>query len=110
MFVLVMQPGESGGTVRAGAIELDRTSLKVRRRGRELRLGPVEFRLLELLVGEPGRIFTRAEILERTWPAGNTVDMRTIDAHMRHLRRILGRDAIRTVRGQGYAFNEDAGR
>ncbi len=107
--MLLMPASESGAVVRAGAIELDRLARKVRRGGRELRLGPVEFRLLDLLLGEPGRIFSRAEILAAVWGSESATDLRTIDAHVRHLRRALGRTAIVTARGQGYGFNASAG-
>ena len=80
----------------------------MRRGGADLHLGPVEFRLLELLASEPRRIFSRTDILHAVWGAGSVIDIRTIDAHIRYLRRALGRDAIRTARGHGYGFNEKA--
>jgi two-component system phosphate regulon response regulator PhoB len=69
-------------------------------------LGPIEFRILELLLREPGRAYTRAQIVEAVWGPGAIVDERNVDAQIARLRRALVRDVIRTVRGYGYSFNE----
>jgi len=95
--------------LRGGDIELDRETHRVRRNGRELRLGPTEFRLLEYLMQSPGRVFSRAQLLDGVWGSDVFVDERTVDVHIGRLRRALGQgeDPIRTVRGAGYAFDEN---
>ena len=94
----------------AGDLELDRETCRVRRAGREVNLGPTEFRLLEFLMQSPGRVFSRQQLLDGVWGHGVYVDERTIDVHVGRLRKAINRgharDPIRTVRGVGYAFNE----
>ncbi len=94
--------------LRAGDLELDKETHRVRRRGRELHLGPTEFRLLEFLMQNPGRVYTRAQLLDGVWGRDVYVDERTVDVHVGRLRKALGhgRDPIRTVRGSGYSFDE----
>ena len=76
-------------------------------------LTPHEFRLLALLVGHPGRVFTREQVLARAWEDGGAVTDRAIDAHVKTLRRKLaeaggpaGENLIETVRGVGYRARE----
>jgi two-component system phosphate regulon response regulator PhoB len=94
----------------AGDIELDRETRRVRREGRELHLGPTEFRLLEFLMQSPGRVFSREQLLDGVWGRDVYIDERTVDVHIGRLRkainRPLGADPIRTVRGAGYSFDE----
>ena len=94
----------------AGDMELDRETRRVRRAGREVNLGPTEFRLLEFLMQSPGRVFSREQLLNGVWGHGVYVDERTVDVHVGRLRKAINRgharDPIRTVRGAGYAFNE----
>ncbi len=94
----------------AGDIELNRDTHRVRRNGREIHLGPTEFRLLEFLMQSPGRVFTREQLLDGVWGRDVYVDERTVDVHVGRLRKAINRgrraDPIRTVRGAGYAFNE----
>jgi two-component system phosphate regulon response regulator PhoB len=94
--------------LKAGDIELDRSTHRVRRNGRELHVGPTEFRLLEFLMQSPGRVFSRAQLLDGVWGRDVFVDERTVDVHVGRLRKSLGRgrDPIRTVRGSGYSFDE----
>lgn len=96
--------------LQAGDIELDRETHRVHRNGREVRLGPTEYRLLEFLMSAPGRVFTREQLLNGVWGHDNYVDERTVDVHVGRLRRAISRgkekDPIRTVRGSGYALNE----
>lgn len=91
-----------------GDIVLSSESYRVFRGDREVRLGPKEFRMLELFMREPGRPYSRAQILEATWPPGGNVDERTVDVHIGRLRKAMqaGRRAnpIRTIRGVGYAL------
>ena len=98
--------------LRAGDIELDRETHRVRRSGREIHLGPTEFRLLEFLMQSPGRVFSREQLLDGVWGHDVYIDERTVDVHVGRLRKALnkhrrGADPIRTVRGVGYAFNEE---
>ena len=103
-------PEVVSAVLRAGELELDRETFRVRRSGREVHLGPTEFRLLEFLMKSPGRVFSREQLLNGVWGHDVYVDERTVDVHIGRLRRALNRgrsrDPIRTVRGAGYAFNE----
>ena len=94
----------------AGDIALDRETRRVRRAGRELHLGPTEFRMLEFLMEKPGRVFTRAQLLDGVWGHDSEIDERTVDVHVGRLRKAINRprekDPIRTVRGAGYSFDE----
>src|SRR5499427_6690779 len=99
----------------AGDIELDREKKRVSRSGREVPLGPTEFRLLEFLMQSPGRVFSREQLLDGVWGRDVYIDERTVDVHVGRLRRALNRggrasDPIRTVRGTGYSFDEHFGR
>ncbi|MEM7694923.1 MAG: phosphate regulon transcriptional regulator PhoB [Pseudomonadota bacterium] len=96
--------------LKGGEIELDRATHRVRRAGREVRLGPTEFRLLEFLMQSPGRVFAREQLLNGVWGRDVYVDERTVDVHIGRLRKAINRsrlkDPIRTVRGAGYAFDD----
>jgi DNA-binding response OmpR family regulator len=100
--------GESPNVVRHGSIELDRARFLASCEGAVLRLTRQEFRILDLLLSAPGRVFTREEVLDRAWDDGGTVTDRAIDAHVKALRRKLGSAAtvIETVRGIGYRARE----
>jgi len=104
------RPEVIASLLRAGDIELDRETHRVRRSGRELRLGPTEFRLLEFLMKSPGRVFSREQLLDGVWGRDVYVDERTVDVHIGRLRKAVNRgrvkDPIRTVRGSGYAFDD----
>jgi two-component system phosphate regulon response regulator PhoB len=98
----------------AGDLDLDRETRRVRRGTRDIHLGPTEFRLLELLLEKPGRVFTRAQLLDGIWGQAAEIDERTVSVHVGRLRKRLSReserDPIRTVRGTGYAFDETFGK
>ncbi len=104
------KPGHVATLLLAGDIELDRETRRVRRSGRELHLGPTEFKLLEFLMQSPGRVFTREQLLDGVWGHDVYIDERTVDVHVGRLRKAINRprspDPIRTVRGAGYAFDE----
>jgi len=104
------RPEAISPVLKAGDLDLDRETFRVRRSGREVHLGPTEFRLLEFLMKSPGRVFSREQLLDGVWGRDVYVDERTVDVHIGRLRRALNRgrsrDPIRTVRGAGYAFNE----
>ncbi|MCS0494953.1 phosphate regulon transcriptional regulator PhoB [Ancylobacter mangrovi] len=104
------KPDHISTLLRAGDIELDRETKRVHRGGRELHLGPTEFRLLEFLMQSPGRVYSREQLLDGVWGQDVYIDERTVDVHVGRLRKALNRprqpDPIRTVRGSGYSFNE----
>jgi two-component system, OmpR family, phosphate regulon response regulator PhoB len=98
----------------AGDLDLDRLTRRVRRGDRDINLGPTDFRLLEYLLEKPGRVFSRAQLLDGVWGQASEIDERTVDVHVGRLRKALSRgrerDPIRTVRGTGYAFDETFGK
>jgi DNA-binding response OmpR family regulator len=91
-------------TVRAGPVELDRAARRVRRDGREIRLTPTEFDLLDCLARNRGTVLTRAVLLEQVWDWADASGTRVVDSHIKALRRKLGADLIRTVHGVGYSL------
>jgi len=103
-------PSRLQDTLQVGDIVLDRDAHRVTRGGRELRIGPTEYRLLEFMMESPGRVFSRTQLLDGVWGRDVFVDERTVDVHIGRLRKALNRgreqDPIRTVRGAGYAFGE----
>ena len=104
------RPERIAGRLQAGELMLDRTARRVRRGERDIHLGPTEFRLLEHLMEKPGRVFTRAQLLDSVWGDAAEIDERTVDVHVGRLRKAIvrgrERDPLRTVRGAGYAFDE----
>lgn len=108
------RPERVASKLTLGDIDLDRDTRRVRRAGREIHLGPTEFRLLEYLMEKPGRVFTRGQLLDSVWGMSAEIDERTVDVHVGRLRKALIRgrepDPIRTVRGAGYSFDETFGR
>ena len=86
-------PAHVAHLLAAGDIELDRETHRVRRGGRELHLGPTEFRLLEFLMQSPGRVFSREQLLDGVWGRDVYVDERTVDVHVGRLRKALNRAA-----------------
>jgi DNA-binding response OmpR family regulator len=92
--------------VRVGDVELDPERRRVRRAGETVHLTPTEFDLLEYLASRPGRVATREELLGRVWGYEIPSGARTVDSHIRSLRRKLGAGLIRTVHGVGYAVEE----
>jgi two-component system phosphate regulon response regulator PhoB len=107
-------PERVANVLALGDIELDREKKRVSRGGRDVPLGPTEFRLLEFLMEAPGRVFSREQLLDKVWGRDVYIDERTVDVHVGRLRKILNRrgddDPIRTVRGAGYAFNDRFGK
>jgi two-component system phosphate regulon response regulator PhoB len=109
-----VSPNRVASSLDAGDLHLDRASHRVRRGGRELHLGPTEFRLLEFLMERPGRVFSRAQLLDHVWSMDSEIDERTVDVHVGRLRKAINkpreRDPVRTIRGAGYSFDENFGR
>ena len=102
---------ERAGPLRAGAVELDPEMHRVSVSGRELSLTPTEFRLLHALVAEPGRTFTRQQLLDRIAGPDFAGFDRNVDVHVANLRKKLGLHPtpVRTVYGVGYRFQTDVG-
>jgi len=107
----VMRRGANSGEepLNAGVLELDSAGHRVLASGNEIKLGPTEFRLLQFLMTHPDRVYSRAQLLDRVWGANVYVEERTVDVHVRRLRKALtpGRadDYVQTVRGAGYRFS-----
>jgi two-component system phosphate regulon response regulator PhoB len=95
--------------VAAGILELDPAGHRVTANGNEIRLGPTEYRLLHFLMMHPDRVYSRSQLLDRVWGANVYVEERTVDVHVRRLRKALADHAadtyIQTVRGAGYRFS-----
>jgi len=96
----------AGGPVRAGELEVDPGAREARLAGRAVDLTPREFDLLHHLAGRPGVVFSREQLLRDVWGYEDGVGARTVDSHIRGLRRKLGPDVIRTARGAGYAVRK----
>ena len=101
-------PPTSGGDAPTyiADVELDPTTRRVRRDDEQVHLTPTEFDLLLYLALRPGRVSTREELLEQVWGYEVPSGARTVDSHVRSLRRKLGADLIRTVHGVGYAVDD----
>ncbi|MBM4206423.1 MAG: phosphate regulon transcriptional regulatory protein PhoB [Gammaproteobacteria bacterium] len=97
------------GVLQSGDMSLDLKSHQLLVRGEPVKLGPTEFRLLELFMSSPNRAFDRAQLLDRVWGRSIYVEERTVDVHVLRLRKSLkphGCDQmIETVRGVGYRFS-----
>ena len=89
-------------------LEMNLNTYRVYRNGQEVRLCPIEFRLLRHMLARPGKVFSRDELIRAAWPSNIFVDARTVDVHIGRLRRTLKAvaetDMIRTVRSAGYAL------
>jgi DNA-binding response OmpR family regulator len=96
--------GDPSRMLKVGLIELDPITHDVKIAGAPTQLRPLEYKLLQLLVSEPGRVFTREELLELVWDMRGDINTRTVDVHVRRLRVSLGpaADVIETVHGFGY--------
>ena len=95
----------------ANEFVIDRRAHKVSRSGREIKLGPTEYRLLEFFMENQRRVLSRAQLLDNVWGQPADVDERTVDVHVGRLRKLLTEDdqtdPIRTIRGAGYVFGSD---
>jgi two-component system phosphate regulon response regulator PhoB len=96
-------------TVTVGSLQIDRKAVRVTLDGRLVKLGAIEFRLLDLLASDVERVYTRGEIIGKVWSRRVFVDSRTVDVHVRRLRKALtpgGYDRmVETVRGTGYRLS-----
>ncbi|MFP5356908.1 MAG: phosphate regulon transcriptional regulator PhoB [Gammaproteobacteria bacterium] len=105
-------PGGEEERVAVNGLEVDAASQRVTAKGQPVRLGPTEYRLLHFFVSHPERVYTREQVLDRVWGQNVYVEERTVDVHIRRLRKALEphgfADMIQTVRGTGYRFSEKA--
>ena len=104
-----VRPALAGERLVYADLEMDVAEHRVRRDGEPVALGPTEFRLLRHLLEHPGRVFSRERLLDAVWSHDSDIDLRTVDVHVRRLRKALnegGRpDLIRTVRAAGYSLD-----
>ncbi|MCZ8087689.1 MAG: phosphate regulon transcriptional regulator PhoB [Brevundimonas sp.] len=104
-----IRPGLADDRVGHGDIVIDRVAHRVKRAGKEVHLGPTEFRLLDYFMQHPGRVFSREQLLDAVWGSDVYVEARTVDVHVGRLRKALNLpetvDPIRTVRSAGYALD-----
>ena len=102
-------PGGEEDRIELGDLLLDNASHRVSVGGEELHLGPTEFRLLQFFMTHPERVYSRSQILDRVWGGNVYIEERTVDVHIRRLRKALepsGHDhVLQTVRGSGYRFS-----
>ena len=93
-------------TLRVGPLEIDAERYEARVNGKPLRLSAVEFKFLQVFAKHPGRVYSRAQLIDKVWGVGADIDERTVDVHMLRLRKQLAgtaaADFIETVRGVGY--------
>ena len=103
------QPSAADATLRYADVAMDLAAHRVSRGGKAVHLGPTEFRLLRHFLQNPRRVFSREQLLDRVWGHDAELEMRTVDVHIRRLRKALngmgGEDLLRTVRAVGYALD-----
>lgn len=104
-------PGNDRGQLEVGVLTLDTVSRRVLADGREIHLGPTEYRLLEFFMSHLGRAYSRSQILDHVWGTNAYLEERTVDVHIRRLRKALenamAAHYLQTVRGHGYRFLAD---
>ena len=104
-----IRPGLSEDRVTFGELSVDRLSHRVQRSGRDIHLGPTEYKLLDYLMQHPRRVFSREQLLDAVWGNDVYVEARTVDVHIGRLRKALNSgdafDPIRTVRSAGYSLD-----
>ena len=102
------QPADNQGRLSVGVLTLDTVSRRVLHGNDEIKMGPTEYRLLEFFMGHAGRAYSRSQILDHVWSANTYLEERTVDVHIRRLRKVLepaGASAyLQTIRGHGYRF------
>jgi two-component system phosphate regulon response regulator PhoB len=104
-------PQHADGEVELAGLRLDPASHRVVSGTRDISLGPLEFRMLRLFMSHPGRVYTRAQLLDEIWGVNAVIEDRTVDVHVRRLRKALSAggqgDWIETVRGVGYSLRRE---
>lgn len=102
-------PAASADTIEAGGLRLDARTHRVTAAGRTLNLSPTEFKLLHFFITHPERVFSRSQLLDQVWGDHVYIEERTVDVHIRRLRRVLAEHdvahLIQTVRSVGYRFS-----
>lgn len=105
-----IRPALAGSMLEFSDVVLDPVAHKVTRAGKHIHLGPTEYRLLQHFMEHPGRVFSRDQLLDSVWGRDIYVETRTVDVHIRRLRKALNEgdapDLIRTVRSVGYALEK----
>ena len=106
-----VRPALAAETLGYAGLEMDLGAHRVKREGTPVQLGPTEYRLLRHFLENPGRVFSRQQLLETVWPHSEDIELRTVDVHVRRLRIALAKgeefDLIRTVRSEGYSLDAD---
>ena len=106
-------PEALDSVVEVGALRIDPATRRVSRADKEVKVGATEFRLLHFFMTHPERVYTREQLLDRVWGGNVYVEERTIDVHIRRLRKALESVAldhrVQTVRGSGYRFSSRDG-
>ena len=101
----------SENEIKLKCLTIDFSKHQVKFKNKKIYLGPKEFKLLSILCKRPGRVFSRDQLLDLAWETNIFVEQRTVDVHIRRLRKALGDEAnnglIRTIRGTGYSFNDE---
>ena len=96
-------------TLSSGDITIDLDAYRVRKSGKEMHLGPIEYKLLRHFMENPGKVYSRQQLIDSVWGHSIYIEMRTVDVHIRRLRKAMEasdkNDLIRTVRSAGYAFD-----
>lgn len=102
---------DEDGHIRLGDIDLDPSSRRVFFKSKEVQIGPTEYRLLAFFMSHNGRAFSRAQLLDNVWGTNAFLEERTVDVHIRRLRKLLATEEldqyVQTVRGHGYRFAAD---
>jgi two-component system phosphate regulon response regulator PhoB len=106
-----VRPALAGEQLSYADLEMDVAGHRVRRAGNAVQLGPTEFRLLRHFMEHPGRVYSRERLLDSVWGHDPEIDARTVDVHIRRLRKALNDgglpDVIRTVRSAGYSLDSE---
>jgi len=101
-------PADEDGRIEAGKLTLDTISRRVLAGGKEIHVGPTEYRLLEFFMTNQGRAYSRSQVLDHVWGTNAYLEERTVDVHIRRLRKALQPAGlsryVQTVRGHGYRF------
>ncbi len=104
-------PQHADVIVEVEGLRLDPASRRITAQGRDIELGALEFRMLRFFMTHPGRVYSRAQLLDEIWGNNVYVEERTVDVHIRRLRQALEpsghKDLLETVRGVGYSFRRD---
>ena len=101
-------PGDNEGPIEVGGLLLDPISHRVTIDGKPAEMGPTEYRLLQFFMTHQERAYTRGQLLDQVWGGNVYVEERTVDVHIRRLRKALGEayeNLVQTVRGTGYRFS-----